>query len=116
MSSETRCALVYKQFARAANGSREHITCNTRAKVKLWMSAVVATKENFMESYRSFEIMQFSLHWIELCFTVKPLTLDTLKSGHLVLPQIHTNVYKIIPEIRKPLKSGHLLWSQWCPE
>ena len=26
-------------------------------------------------------------------YTMKPLILDTLKSGHLVLPQIHTNVY-----------------------
>ena len=57
---------------------------------------------------------------IQIRSTVKPLTPGTpeirtpLKSGHLVLPQIHTNVYKSTPEIRKPLKSGHLLWSQWC--
>ena len=36
-----------------------------------------------------------------------------LKSGHLYIQNL---CIKSTPEIRKLLKLGHLLWSQWCPE
>ena len=75
---------------------------NSIAKLKDWMTFIKDTcKLNKMcKSYYS-----------ETPHSGHPSNLDTWYCHKYIQMCI-----KSTPEIRKPLKSGHLLWSQWCLE